>query len=86
MAIFGALGLGSLFAGGLELLQARVRGRNHLTSVMAAQPIAVIPYIYSENDKRGPFPAFRPPSLGRGKRKGRKKGAAAPDIAPEPAL
>ncbi len=85
MAVFGALGFGGLIAVGLELLQARIRGRNHLASLMGAQPLAVIPYIYSERDRRGLLQALRPPSLGRGKRKSKRR-AMAPETAPEPAL
>lgn len=85
MAVFGAFGFGGLVAVGLELLQGRIRGRNHLSSVMETAPIAVIPYIYSEGDKSGRFPAIRPPSWRRGKRKNKKR-SLSPEPAPEPAL
>ena len=84
MALFGAFGLGGTVALGLELLQARLRGRNHLSSIMDSQPIAVIPFIYSETDKRGRFPTLRPPSFGRGARKTKRRHAT--EATPEPAL
>lgn len=81
LAIFGALGAGTLVAGALELLQARIRGRTHLSSIMDGQPIAVIPYIYSEADKSSRFSAIKPPKFGRG---AKNKRALASE--PEPAL
>ncbi len=84
LALFGAFGLGGMIALGLELLQARIRGRGHLSSIMGAQPIAVIPFIYSEADKKGRFPSFKPPNWGRGRRKAKRR--PGPEPTPELAL
>ncbi len=59
LAVFLALGVGGAVALGLELLQARIRGRVHLASLLDGQPIAVIPYIYSESDNRRRSPLAR---------------------------
>lgn len=59
-AIFAALGAGGAVAMGFELLQSRLRGRNHLATILDGQPIAVIPYIHSEADKRARWPLARP--------------------------
>lgn len=45
LAIFAALAAGGGCALGVELLFQTVRGRNHLTRLIEAHPIAVIPYI-----------------------------------------
>ncbi|MBB5517842.1 GumC family protein [Amphiplicatus metriothermophilus] len=52
----GALALGS------ELLFGTVRGRNHLAKLLETDPLVIIPYIPSENERRirWPFPFFRP--------------------------
>ena len=52
LALFVALGAGGAAALGMELLQARLRGRTHLTGVIETQPIAVIPYIHNGADNR----------------------------------
>ncbi len=59
-AIFLALGAGGAVAAGLELFQARLRGRIHLASILDGQPIAVIPYIHSEADNKSRWPFARP--------------------------
>lgn len=55
LALFAALGVGGGAALGMELLQAKLRGRTHLAGLLDTQPIAVIPYIYSEADKDTPL-------------------------------
>lgn len=55
MAIFLALGVGAASAFGMEMLMARIRGRNHLASIIGGQPIAVIPYFDAEGERRGPL-------------------------------
>jgi hypothetical protein len=52
--------VGAAVALGLEMLQARIRGRNHLASILEGQPIAVIPYIYSDADKKSRWPLAKP--------------------------
>ncbi len=64
LAVFVALGLGGVIAGGAELLFATVRGRAHVTSIVDDHPIAVIPYIYNAGETKSPLPF-------RGKRKNR---------------
>ena len=58
LVVFAALGAGGAAALGMELLQAKLRGRTHLASVMEGQPLAVIPYIHSEADKDTPLRRF----------------------------
>lgn len=55
-ALFGSLMIGAGVALIVELLSAKIRGRSHIASILDGQPIAVIPYIHSENEKRGPWP------------------------------
>ena len=62
LAIFGALGFGGAIAMGVELLAARLRGRTHIAQVIEGHPIAVIPYIPTENDRRLKLPFFKPPT------------------------
>ena len=76
MAIFGALGLGAASAFGFEMLEARIRGRSHIANLLDGQPIAVIPYIHSENDRRKRWPLAGP--FG-GKRKREQNPAAIPE-------
>lgn len=64
LAVFFALALGGVIAGGAELLFATVRGRTHLAHIVDDHPIAVIPYIYSAEEPKSPLPF-------RGRRKGR---------------
>ncbi|GJL91739.1 MAG: hypothetical protein DHS20C04_13980 [Hyphococcus sp.] len=78
-AIILALGAGGAVALGLEMLQSRIRGRNHLASILDGQPIAVIPYIYSDADKKSRWPLAKPFAGKRGKHRH-------PVEQPEPAL
>ena len=78
-AVFLALAAGGMVALGLELLQARIRGRSHLASILDGQPIAVIPYIYSDADKKSRWPLAKPFAGKRAKHR-------APIEQPEPAL
>ncbi|WDI32106.1 hypothetical protein PUV54_02735 [Hyphococcus flavus] len=66
-ALFAALGIGGATAMGVELVKARLRGRNHIANVLDGQPIAVIPYFSSEHDRRP-----RVPFIGRKSKKSRK--------------
>ncbi len=59
LAIFAALGVGGAAAMGAEVLFSTVRGRTHMTALMNEHPIAVIPYIRRENEKRMPIPFAR---------------------------
>lgn len=58
LALFAAFGAGGAAALGMELLQSKLRGRTHLSSIIETQPIAVIPYIHSEADKDTPLRRF----------------------------
>ncbi|MEO1137115.1 MAG: hypothetical protein AAFW68_11005 [Pseudomonadota bacterium] len=78
MALFAALGLGGVTALGVELLQARLRGRTHVASLIDGQPIAVIPYIHSEADRRARWPLASPFA---GKRR-KKRRTGAPEFSP----
>ncbi|GEM_PF-645560 len=60
VAVFMALAAGGAIALGLELLQSKLRGRQHLASILDGQPIAVIPYIYSDADSKSRWPLARP--------------------------
>ncbi len=82
LAIFAALGAGGAAALGMELLQAKLRGRTHLTGIIETQPIAVIPYIHSEADKEKPWRRFFGSVTGKLFR--RRTKLAPPE--PEPAL
>lgn len=66
-ALFAAFGLGGATAFGVELFQARLRGRSHLASLIDGQPIAVIPYIHGEKERR-----VRSPFAGRNKQRQRR--------------
>lgn len=59
LSLFGALAAGAFSALGAELLFATVRGRNHLSSVMGAHPIAIIPYIRQDDEPRVKLPFFK---------------------------
>lgn len=52
LALFASFAAGGAAALGMELLQAKLRGRTHLASVIETQPIAVIPYIHSDADNK----------------------------------
>ena len=52
LAVFVALGVGTSCAFATEFVIASIRGRNHLTSLLGGAPIAVIPYIENEDDRR----------------------------------
>ena len=75
-ALFGALAVGGATALGIELLQSRLRGRTHLAHLLDGQPIAVIPYIRTENDNRPRWPLAMP--FG-----GKRKRPGEPDAVPE---
>lgn len=51
---------GGALALGMELLLATVRGRNHLARIMESDPLAVIPYIPAQSERRLRWPFFRP--------------------------
>ncbi|MEZ5893842.1 MAG: hypothetical protein R3C58_11965 [Parvularculaceae bacterium] len=55
-ALFASLGAGGASALAFELLRARIRGRSHIASIIGGQPIAVIPYIHAESDRRKIWP------------------------------
>lgn len=74
LAIIAALGVGGIAALGAEMLFATIRGRNHLSKLIDDHPIAVIPYIKRENEKRPSMPFTK------------KKAAKAPAIAASAAL
>jgi len=59
LAIFAALGVGGAAALAAELMFSTIRGRNHLTNLIEDHPIAVIPYIRRENEKRISIPFAR---------------------------
>lgn len=82
LALFAAFGAGGAAALGMELLQAKLRGRTHLAGVMETQPIAVIPYIYSDADKDTPLRRAAGSFAGKLLRKTKR----APELEPEPAL
>ncbi len=72
LALLGAVGVGGVAAVGAELLNATVRGRDHITALTNEAPIAVIPYIRTENERRRPRWMPSPPRvvaarLGRGR-------------------
>ena len=52
LAIVAAFGIGGMAALGAEFLFATIRGRNHISSLIGGHPIAVIPYIPGENDRK----------------------------------
>ena len=54
-AILGAFMVGGLSAIGAEALFQTIRGRNHLTNLVGEAPIAIVPYIDHEDDRRGFF-------------------------------
>jgi len=58
--IFLAFAAGGASAFLLELLMARIRGRNHIAHIIEGQPIAVIPFIHSDDDKRTRWPLAAP--------------------------
>ncbi|MHA7870864.1 MAG: GumC family protein [Hyphococcus sp.] len=58
LALFAALAAGGGMALGVELLMSTVRGRNHLTSITDGHPIAVIPYIPSQEKRRFDLPVI----------------------------
>ena len=74
LAVVAALGIGGLAALGAEMLFATIRGRNHLTKLIDDHPIAVIPYIRRENEKRPSMPFSK------------KKAAKAPAMAASAAM
>jgi len=74
LAVFAAFGIGGLAALGAEMLFATIRGRNHLTKLIDDHPIAVIPYIRRENEKRASMPFSK------------KKAAKAPAMAASAAI
>ena len=54
LVLFAACGLGGAIALAVELLTQSIRGSNHLSSIIDAHPIAIIPYIQNDEDRR-PF-------------------------------
>ncbi len=52
LLIAAAMGAGGAVAFGAELFFRTLRGRTHLTSILQAPPIAVIPYFKAESDQR----------------------------------
>jgi uncharacterized protein involved in exopolysaccharide biosynthesis len=77
VALIFALGAGGATALGVELVKSRLRGRSHVANVLDGQPIAVIPYIHGENERRLRLPFSRKKSE-RHRAKGRM-------LEPEPA-
>jgi uncharacterized protein involved in exopolysaccharide biosynthesis len=64
LGLFGAFAAGVAAAGGIELTSSTIRGRNHLTKISGAHPIAVIPHFRREPARRGrrsPAIAASPP-------------------------
>ncbi|GAB4527585.1 MAG: hypothetical protein Kow00133_16480 [Amphiplicatus sp.] len=59
LVFFFAGAAGGALALGLELLLATVRGRNHLARILENDPLAVIPYIPAEGERRLRWPLFR---------------------------
>lgn len=59
LALFVALAAGGGVALIAELLFATVRGRDHVARVLDEHPIAVVPYIYSEDDRMPGLSFFR---------------------------
>lgn len=55
-ALFAALAIGAAAAFSAELVFSTIRGRSHLSQLIGGHPIAVIPYIRSENDHRFGLP------------------------------
>ncbi len=55
VGLLGAFGIGGAIGLGIELISATIRGRNHLTNIIGGHPIAVIPYIQTENERRISF-------------------------------
>lgn len=82
VALFGALGVGGAVALGIELLQARLRGRSHIASIIDGQPIAVIPYIHSEADNRTRWPLASPFAGKRTKKPKKRRQSGAPEFSP----
>lgn len=78
MALIAALGVGGAIAFGVEMFKARLRGRNHVASVINGQPIAVIPYIHGEKERRVRLPFA-------GRKNSRRRQRSAPEATPEPA-
>jgi len=64
LALLAALAVGSGVAFAAEFMFATIRGRNHLAHIIDGHPIAVIPYIPSETDRRffPPLKARKNPS------------------------
>ncbi|MEO1243163.1 MAG: hypothetical protein AAFX54_14735 [Pseudomonadota bacterium] len=58
LALFVALGAGGGAALAVELALSTVRGRNHLKNIIDGHPIAVIPYIPSEEKRRFDLPVI----------------------------
>lgn len=82
-ALIAALGVGGAAALGVELLKKRLRGRKHISSLIDGQPIAVIPYIHSESDRRTRWPLASPFAGKRGRKKrGGKQRRSGPEFSP----
>ncbi len=58
LALFVALGAGGGAALAIELALSTIRGRNHLKNIIDGHPIAVIPYIPSEEKRRFDLPVI----------------------------
>ncbi len=78
-ALFGALGIGGATAFGVEMLKSRLRGRAHIASILDGQPIAVIPYIHGEKERRMRLP-FTGKKAGKSRRRS-ERGAMEPELA-----
>ncbi|MEL6359702.1 MAG: hypothetical protein AAFR21_01350 [Pseudomonadota bacterium] len=59
MSIFVAGAIGAACALLAELMMATVRGREHITSMMGEPPIAIIPYIQNEDDRKIRVPKLK---------------------------
>ncbi len=58
LVIFASLAAGGGIAFLAEMLFSTVRGRNHIASLVDEHPIAVIPYIHGNEEKRTPLPSL----------------------------
>ena len=64
LALLGALGAGGAAALGVEILLSTIRGRHHISKLIDGHPIAVIPYIQGESDRRFGLPFLKRRSRG----------------------
>ncbi|MBI1393210.1 MAG: hypothetical protein GC152_10770 [Alphaproteobacteria bacterium] len=65
LAVFVAFGAGGACAGAAEIIGGTLRGKSHLATITDEQPIAVIPYIPAEGERRFLLTSFVPTSQGK---------------------